>query len=167
MWCLIAHALTLKHGTFMIYDHLDNLNKHLPSLVSQKILSFLKTPPIEDKKFHIEDDNILAITSTYLPRLFTDGLYESHFKYIDLQIMISGEELVYYHPINKLIKEKEDRVKDIIFYKKTDQGVFFPITNKMFTLLYPQDGHLPTVGYNLDKKLRKVVFKINNSWIHP
>ncbi len=149
----------------MIYDHLDNLDMYLPGPVSHKILSFVKSPPLEDKKFHLEDENLLAITSSYLPRLFADGLYESHFKYIDLQIMISGEELVYYHPINKLIKDKEDRIKDIIFYKKTDQGVFFPITNCMFTLLYPQDGHLPTVGYDLAKKLRKVVFKIRESWL--
>ena len=150
----------------MIYDHLDNLNKHLPGPVSAKILAFLKTPPSEDKKFHLDGENLLAITSTYLPRLFADGLYESHFKYIDLQVMINGEELIYYHPINKLIKEKEDKQKDIIFYKKTDMGIFFPITNKMFTLLYPQDGHLPTVGYDLEKKLRKVVFKIRENWVH-
>ena len=142
----------------MIYDHLDNLEKYLPAVLAQQINNFLDHCPSEDKTYYL--NNMHVITSSYQARQFADAMYESHFKNIDLQIMIRGTETIYYHPICELFEESKDIENDIVFYQKTKLGLGLPISNKMFMLLFPQDGHLPSVGPASNEVLRKAVFKI-------
>lgn len=144
----------------MIYDHLSNLNQHLSEETAQKIQEFLATPPSQDGRYALDGEKLTAIIETFWPRTFHSAKYESHFKHIDLQIMLEGTESIFYHPIVDLIQETQNLAKDIAFYQKVDKGISFPICSKMFCLLFPQDGHLPSVGEKGSDKLRKVVFKI-------
>lgn len=144
----------------MVYDHINNLHKYLLPDIAEKIGDFLHDLPTEDGKYHLDGEKLYAMISTYHPRDFESAHYESHFKYTDLQIMIEGEESIYYHPVNQLKMKEINEKQDIAFYQQTNSGHAFPIDRQMFTLLYPQDGHLPSVGEKGEKKLRKVVFKI-------
>jgi len=150
----------------MIYDHINNLARYIKPEIFKKISSFLQKLPSEDGKYNIDGDNLFAIISTYNPRKFEDGRYETHFKYVDLQLMVSGSESIWYCQPNKLMRESVDIEKDITFYQKSDQGVELPITTEMFMLIFTDEGHLPSVGSNPDQKLRKVVFKIMAQMLH-
>ena len=147
----------------MIYNHICYLSSLLNQKQTTLILDFLKNPPKEDQKFFLDGEDLVAITQTFSPKEFCEGRYESHYVYSDLQIMLSGEENIFYHPIVDLEIDEENIENDIMFYKKVDKGQSLPINTEMFMILHPEDGHMPSIKRTEQKTLRKVVFKLKRN----
>lgn len=90
---------------------------------------------------------------------YDTGKVEAHRKYLDMQIMLSGGETVYYADISGLtecVPYKEDA--DIAFYEKAGQPVQIPAGT--FYLVLPQDGHMPCRELNGPGTYRKIVLKV-------
>ena len=77
---------------------------------------------------------------------------ETHNNFIDIQIPLSGVELMGYTPRTDLPEEEYDPAKDRTFYKGLAQD-YLTIKPGMFALFFPQDGHAPGVTSNEIKKL--------------
>ncbi len=90
---------------------------------------------------------------------FDEGLIEAHRRYLDVQIMLSGGETVFYQEIEGLkeaVPYSEE--KDIIFFEKAGQPV--QIREDMFYVVFPQDGHMPCRHLEGPGSYRKIVLKI-------
>ena len=88
---------------------------------------------------------------------------ESHIKYIDLQLLISGTERINYMNIDGLEPQtKYDPDKDIIFYKKpkAEAGSIY-LNGRNFAIFFPQDAHAPQISTLAHQSnVKKVVIKI-------
>ena len=108
----------------------------------------------------IDSDLMYHMVQCYDSKPFEQTKWESHKKYIDIQFMVKGEELVGIAPIECEKTETEAIPQnDVWFYEcKTE-----PITliENSFMVLYPNDLHCPGVATN-GKALncRKVVVKV-------
>lgn len=142
----------------MIYDELCNIDKYN---LNNEAVEFIKnlTKEIECKKYIINDD-IYANIEEYTTK--DTGLFEAHKKYIDIQLLLSGEEIIEYTPLMGL-KEKiaYDANKDIAFYNDGEKPIIkLKLVPGFFTVLYPQDAHKPQLFTDSRQSVKKVVVKI-------
>ena len=112
-------------------------------------------------KYVIKDDRVFAIVSEYETRDPKEIDWETHKKYIDIQILINGEERIGYTWLDNLTLEKDyNTEKDIMFFR--GNGEYITLKKGFFTIFFPHDAHKP--GLNTDKKMnvKKLVIKVLN-----
>lgn len=142
----------------MIYDKIENIDIYNIDKIAVDFIKNL-TPDIECKK-HILSDNIYANVEEYTTK--DVGYFEAHKDYLDIQILLSGEEIIEYTPLEGLsVKESYDKSRDIAFYYDGKNHVTpIKLEEGLFTVLYPQDAHKPQLKYKTNQKVKKVVVKI-------
>lgn len=129
-----------------------------------KAFKFLKESDfsgMELKTYIIDGDNVYAPVSEYLTKNPEDARYESHQKYIDIQYVASGRELIGYAPSSnkKDILESYDPEKDIEFMTVT-QGTELEANPEKFFIFFPDDLHCPGIKDGENSTVRKVVVKV-------
>ena len=147
----------------MIVDKTDNLKlyTHLGSKF-QKAFTFITDPELmllDNGKYEIDGDNVFALVSEYKTKDELDGKLEAHRKYIDIQFMAKGTELIGYAPFNKqeLITEYNEE-KDIVFFN--GDRSFIKMEQGMFAVLFPYELHMPGIKSSMRKDVKKVVIKV-------
>ncbi|MDX6766737.1 MAG: YhcH/YjgK/YiaL family protein [Candidatus Methylacidiphilales bacterium] len=147
----------------MIYDQLprQGLYRHLhPGFAAafDYLLGF--EPATLDGRVDLDGDRCFALIQTYETQPATDKKYEAHLKYIDLQYLISGEEVIYHRPL-ALLREVIPYIeeKDVAKYEGDDDQALVMRPGD-FSILYPHDGHKPGCTFRTTQEVRKVVFKI-------
>jgi YhcH/YjgK/YiaL family protein len=146
----------------MILDTLEN--SYLYNSISKRIakgFDFLLHTDLEaipSGKHDIEGDTIFALVQEYQTKPLTECKLESHKKYIDIQYVIRGEELMGVTTQNnqKILEVNED--KDYTFYEGTTSLV--RISKGMFTIFFPDDLHQPCVQTEFASEVKKVVIKV-------
>lgn len=94
---------------------------------------------------------------TTLPR--EEKRWEAHRKYIDVQFIASGRELMGYAPCSELCSvEAYDENKDIEWFE--GDGSFVIASEGTFVILYPHDAHMPGAADGKPEPVRKVVVKV-------
>ncbi len=140
--------------------YLKNLKGSNPLL--DQAIKFIETTNLYElsEGKHEINSNIFAVKSSYFTKLEKDALIEAHRKYIDLQIILDGEEIIYGGDIEGYKESiRYDEQKDAAFYKgKASWKLMFKKDD--FAIFYPYDVHQPGVMLNTIKKVTKVVFKI-------
>ena len=151
----------------MIVDFIINLGMY-EELVpyTQEILAFIDNfnkKELKDGKYSILNEDLIALVQTYSTKCSLEQRMESHKKYIDLQYIVCGEEIVYWDSIENLqIEEDEFLEKDIAFYKKKQALGEIKIIEKMFVYFLKHDAHMPSCQVESSKEVKKIVFKIKN-----
>lgn len=142
----------------MIYDSIENIDTYKLDDVAVDFIKTL-TPEIECKKY-ILNDNIYANIEEYTTK--DVGYFEAHRDYVDVQILLSGEEIIEYTSLKGLeVKDKYDETRDIEFYYDGENPITsLKLEKGLFTVLYPQDAHKPQLKYKTNEKVKKVVVKI-------
>lgn len=110
-------------------------------------------------KYEIDGENVFALKSEYETKKESEGKLEAHRKYIDVQYVIEGEELMGYSPLSKQdVLEPYKENNDIIFYK--GEKSFTRVSAGMFAIFFPTDVHMP--GIRIEKKapVKKLVIKV-------
>ena len=104
------------------------------------------------------DNGIWANLQTYYTK--EDALFEAHRKYIDIQFMLSGQEKISvceYSACKSSIPYDED--KDIEFLT-TETFDDIEMHTGDFLILYPNDAHKPSINFNGQHHVRKLVVKV-------
>ncbi len=84
---------------------------------------------------------------------------EAHRKYIDIQVVVSGEEYMGYTNFdNTTVSEQYNDEKDIMFLLGNVDKVL--AYNKTFVIFYPQDAHMPALSVKEPMRVKKAIFKI-------
>ena len=142
----------------MIYDKIENIDLYK---LDKNAVEFIKnlTPDIECKK-HIITENVYANVEEYKTK--EQGFFEAHKNYIDIQILLSGEEIIEYTPLDGLkTKEEYNPSRDIAFYfDGTNHVLPIKLLPGFFTVLYPHDAHKPQIISNSAQIVKKVVVKV-------
>jgi len=148
----------------MIIDKLKNINLYfcLSDRIS-KAINFLQQADFsnfQQKIVEIDGENIFAIFSEYQTKDIQNCKLEAHKKYIDIQYIVSGSELIGYAPLNdQTITEEYDEEKDVIFFE--GETSLMKLEAGMFTVFFPDDLHKPCIqATETSKTVQKVVVKI-------
>ena len=151
----------------MIFDKIARLPKYLPSDVWKVLEPFIVRlcPDTPDDKCWILEPDIFAQISLYQTKPFHEGRLEAHQKYVDIQILLTGLEMIEVTPLDGLIPETDyDEQNDIRFYEAVDMpAVRLLMEPNSFALFFPQDAHrsqlTPHTGVT---NVKKVVVKIDS-----
>ena len=126
----------------------------------KKVFDFLKTSQLatmEPGRYEIDGDKAFAMIQEPENKPKAQCKLECHRKYIDLQLVVSGNESMGWAPIAGLghalpFNEKDDAG----FFKDAPQS-WFDVRPGAFAIFFPTDAHAPNAGEGIH---RKVVVKI-------
>lgn len=149
----------------MIVTTLDKLTDYKELKWAQAVVDFIadfRKTDMAPGRYDIQGDDLFAAVSRYDTEPKEDRLFESHRKYIDLQILLDGSERLFWAPVESLEMTSEEFSKggDIAFYKgESNTGVL--LNGNVCAVLFENDAHMPNVIYTEKENVLKVVFKIN------
>ena len=149
----------------MILDRLEHADRYLaihPGIA--KAISYLEHKDLsgyEVGKHAIDGDNLFVIIDEYETVAVETTEYESHKTYIDLQVILKGQEDMGILPLNGQTPSKAyNPEKDFqLFSRDEPNGFMITVTEGMFAIFFPTDAHMPCIGVPA-KPVRKAVFKI-------
>ena len=133
----------------MVVDRLENIEKYasLNPLFAQAI-EFLKSHDLnalEVGKTELKGKELLVNVAQTKPKTKEDAKLETHRDFIDIQIPLSGTEIMGY-----------TAEKDITFFSGLAES-YIEVKPGMFAIFFPQDGHAP--GITPDG-VKKVIVKV-------
>ena len=144
----------------MIVTELENLCQYygVNKLLS-KILSFLQDNPNPTIGKHDLGDECYVNVMEYDTK-DNDGKYEAHRRDLDVQIMLSGEEIVYVQSLASSVPKSEyDAEKDVQFFSANERQSIV-LQEGTAVIFLPQDVHRPSIKLGEIKRVKKAVFKI-------
>jgi YhcH/YjgK/YiaL family protein len=129
-----------------------------------KAFTFLKSSDLSKldvKRHDIDGDNLYALVSDYLTKNPEDARFESHQKYIDIQYVINGSEMMGVAPMSmkKEVLVPYDPTKDIEFMTVSQNSEFKATPDKFF-IFFPSDIHRPSLKIGENGQVRKIVVKV-------
>ncbi|MBQ9520446.1 MAG: YhcH/YjgK/YiaL family protein [Acholeplasmatales bacterium] len=110
----------------------------------------------------VDGDNVYINRDTYVARPLEECFFENHEKYIDIQIVLKGQEVIgYTHITNPDLKVTTpyNPDKDVTKYNYNPKGAVFFTLEEGFALVYTEDAHLAKCKAN-DEIVEKVVVKV-------
>lgn len=126
-------------------------------------LTFLKTANLAELpkgKQELEGEHVYISVDEYTTKDLENTRYESHKKYLDIQYVIRGVEVMGLTTLDKVeITEPYNETKDIAFYKN-DVGDYLNITPESFAVFFPEDVHRPCIKADTNSVVKKIVVKI-------
>ncbi|WP_167619351.1 YhcH/YjgK/YiaL family protein [Maribellus sediminis] len=126
------------------------------------VFKFLKETDLRSLEIGRIDlnENVYAAVSEYETKNHPDALFESHREYVDLQYVISGEELIGLTNDQSIpVSVPYSEEKDITFYSY-DGGKLMPADPTRYFIFFPDDIHRPCLKVGDQKMVRKIVLKI-------
>jgi len=113
-----------------------------------------------EKTVELDGKNLYALYQAYTTAGLEGRESESHRRYIDLQYILEGEETIRVTPAPDMQTTKAyDPQKDIEFYEPRN-GTDLLLRAGDFTVLFPQDAHLPKLAASAPAPVKKIVVKI-------
>lgn len=108
------------------------------------------------------DKNCFVLEQAYISKNKENCFFESHKKYIDIQYIFEGEEIMEVEHISNL--EVTTPYKEDLDYAKYSQSKYssvLKIRQNELAIFFPQDAHMPCIKIDENRKIIKAVFKIS------
>ncbi len=142
----------------------ENTESAFP-LPIREALDYLKKTDfssVENGKHLIQGDKLFAVVMNYTTEPKEKKKAEAHQKYIDLQYVVSGEEMMGVAPLslNPRPSEMYDPNKEAAFYETPMGEMELPMKAGNYAVLFPEDIHRPGCSLNKSTEVRKVVVKV-------
>ena len=149
----------------MVIDTLENLGKYAAlNPLFARVAEFLSANKLESleigKSALVEHQLTLNVTQTK-PKTKEEARLETHREFIDIQIPISGTEVMGYTPLADCTPADApyNVEKDITFYEGLAES-YITVRPGMFAIFFPQDGHAPGIT---PTGVKKLIVKVKNS----
>jgi YhcH/YjgK/YiaL family protein len=155
----------INYLSSMVIDTLENAALYYnlgPKFVRAfRYLSDTDFSQVAKGKYEIDGTNVIAIVNEYDTVPASGEQMEAHKKYIDVQYIVSGEELIGHDLLQGQTPSKVyDEASDYwlfgeapSFFSKMEQG--------MFAIFFPTDLHMPNIRVNEATPVKKVVMKVS------
>ena len=106
-------------------------------------------------------DHVFATVSEYVPRDREEAIFEAHKKYIDVQYVISGHELMDIAPLENMTVTKQYDAENDVELGSVIKFLELAASSERFFIFFPTDAHRPGLKAEDDNALvRKVVIKV-------
>ena len=103
-----------------------------------------------------------ALEQVYQAKTRPEGFFESHRKYIDVQVVVTGEEVLELVEISRLsVSMAYDAERDLIKYGDYSGASLLRLNAGEAAIFFPVDGHMPGLRPGAAANLvRKTVIKV-------
>ncbi|MFK8281295.1 YhcH/YjgK/YiaL family protein [Capnocytophaga cynodegmi] len=127
-----------------------------------KVFQYVKSHNLlnaELGKIEIDGDKVFIINSEPECLSKENQVLEYHRKYLDIHILLSGEETIGWKNLADCKQEKKafDEENDYGLYEDKPT-TYITLKPNQFAIVYPEDAHAPIIG---EGKIRKLVVKIS------
>lgn len=114
-----------------------------------------------DGRIDIDGEDIFALVQGYATLDPSECRFESHRRYLDIQYVYGGGEVMGWKPISALdVVEDYDADKDVAFFAVPPHFTTLEVYPGQFALFYPNDGHMPRLKLSGEENVKKVVVKV-------
>lgn len=104
---------------------------------------------------------VYAIEMAYETKHRTEAFFETHRKYIDVQVVVAGEELMEVASATQLaVAQPYDESRDLTKYADTDAGSVLRVRAGDVAVFWPADAHMPSLAVKRPEAVRKTVVKV-------
>ncbi|MBE5731588.1 MAG: DUF386 family protein [Clostridiales bacterium] len=143
----------------MIIDKIENM-KNYP-ILAETVEALEKYGYDAIKGSHKISDSLVLNVNEYNSNENKDGAYEAHEKWIDVQMIITGEEDIRYAK-RSAGEMKTDYNPDIdaLFMNVATGYDVLGLYRGNFAVFFPEDLHLPGLAKDKSMPIKKYVFKI-------
>jgi YhcH/YjgK/YiaL family protein len=150
----------------MIVTDLDHIEGQLGMTQALRTaIDFLRRPDIvslPDGRVDIDGDRVYALPQRYETAVTVPPRFEHHRRYIDIQFIVSGEEVIGWVPAARMkVTDDYDPEKDIVF-GSARAGEMTPVflAAGQLMVLYPEDGHAPRLAAGGPAPVMKIIVKV-------
>lgn len=150
----------------MITDKIENISQHYATATPNLITAFelLQAAPFTDcpdGRYEVDGDRLFYNVETYTTKPLADGKLEAHKKYIDIQLITKGTELIALTDLDNLtVATPYCPDRDVAFYYASANMDQVILTPGKFCLLLPENAHMPCRTVEIPTEVRKVVIKV-------
>lgn len=148
----------------MIYDRFENLGLYCqPGTRLHRALVYARDldRSVADGRVDIDGERLYASVATYETGNREERRFEAHRKYIDVQVLLEGEECIDVSLDKDLaVREAYDEKKDALFLAPPQQAAMLPMRPGWFAVFYPHDSHRPGCHLRERRRVRKIVMKV-------
>ena len=149
----------------MIYDTFEQAGNYFTeSDPLRKALDFAKNFDLSlaDGRHEIDGDRVYANVMSYETRAPEELKFEAHRKYIDIQILLEGEEFLdVSHSKDLEVDTPYSEEGDAALFKASAYDASVRLEPGKFALLYPADIHRPgRMAGGSPQPVRKMVIKV-------
>jgi YhcH/YjgK/YiaL family protein len=113
---------------------------------------------MEPGRIELDGNRVFAMIQHYNTKPKEQGVWEAHRKYIDIQYVAIGRELMGYANLHHLQAGEYDGEKDFVLLK--GEGSYVLMQPGTFVILMPVDAHIPQVAVDSPEPVKKVVIKV-------
>ena len=151
----------------MIVGHLAHWNteKQLYAPAIQKAMAWLQEhdlAALPTGRREIDGDRLYVMVNEYNSEPKAVRRAEAHRKYVDVQCIVSGTEIIGYARLNGYeVLEDKLAEKDVIFYKNPADESDIVLSAGMYGIFFPWDVHRPNCALTVPAPIRKVILKIS------
>lgn len=145
-------------------QHIDYYNYLLPEIYwGLKYLKETDFSTMENGKYEVKEGKVWAIVQDYNSKPETEGKFEAHRKFVDIQFIVEGEEQIGFGDIDEFEEATEyDEEKDIVFLtpKEGAKTEFKKVIAGEYMILTTNDVHMPSIAVESPSFVKKVVLKV-------
>ena len=152
----------------MILDNLYTTHADY-SHISPKLaraFEWLKTTDLKalkpDQVLSVDGDRISSQVQQYSTLRPEKMRFEAHRSYIDIQIVVSGRETIFWAPLARLgkISSPYEYERDVVFFDDPAVAVALRLEEGDYAVFFPSDGHKPKCAVEDPETVQKIVVKV-------
>jgi YhcH/YjgK/YiaL family protein len=128
-----------------------------------KAFAYLKETDLNTAKpgkYPIDGENVYATITEASTKELDSSKFEAHQKYVDIQYVIKGKELIGVSPLSTLtVVQAYDPSKDIGFHM--GEGKYYEAQPGTFFIFFPKNAHRPGLKVKDLNVVKKLVIKVS------
>ena len=144
----------------MIYDYVKNLDVYAALLprIENYIKFMVDSWDLPVGRYDLSDGDFVLIQEG-TTKSVSEGKFEAHKNFLDLQVVVAGKECIKWQNIDLLSETAAyDQTVDKVNF--SGEGDTLRINEGMFYIMFPEDGHMACVHLDAPSSYRKLVIKI-------
>ena len=143
-------------------EHVEQQVALTPAM--QKALAFLRqarSQTLADGRVEIDGNQVFALVQSYDTK-GGEPKFEAHRKYLDIQFVSSGEEIIGWALIDRMVVDSPyDEAKDVCLGRVPPAEVTpVRLSPGQLAVLYPSDAHAPKLAAGAPAPVKKIVVKV-------
>ncbi len=129
-----------------------------------RAFDFLRTvrPDTRIGRHEIDGDEVYALVQQHLTKPVSEKKLEVHRRYIDIQYVVRGREIIGWTPLATLGEPSMafDSKLDAALYPYASNTIPVRVLPGQFMILFPEDAHAPSCVWDEPVEVLKVVVKV-------
>lgn len=133
-----------------------------PLIAGLEFLRQADLAALELGRHPIQGEEIFALVSEYETEDWAEKRPEAHRRYLDIQCLGQGREIIGWRPAGDDLKVAEDRLEqdDLVFYQPPVGEAKILLGGDRYGVFWPGEVHRPGCADGAPQTVRKIVVKI-------